>query len=123
MKHAATLKGVIIHNFQIQNEKYAKSQELKENRTQLQPSKPKRKITNITNSQNTKRTYGQPIGQLFPKRWPLSNRNRTKNKIVILSQIIMYVNPEVRVSVMFHFMFFHYTISSVWVAEWPPLGK
>ena len=47
-------------------------------RTQLQPSKPKREITNITNSQNTKKTYGQPSEQLFPKRWPLSNRNRTK---------------------------------------------
>ena len=29
----------------------------------------------------------------------------------------------VRVSVMFHFMFVHYTLSSVWVAEWPPFGK
>ena len=29
----------------------------------------------------------------------------------------------VRVSVMFHFMFFHYTFSSVWVAEWLPFGK
>ena len=29
-------------------------------RTQLQPSKPKREISNIRNSQNTKRTYGQP---------------------------------------------------------------
>ena len=28
----------------------------------------------------------------------------------------------VRVSVMFHFMFVHLTISSVWVAEWPTLG-
>ena len=27
--------------------------------------------TYITNSQNTKRTYGQPSEQLFPKRWPL----------------------------------------------------
>ena len=25
--------------------------------------------------------------------------------------------------VMFHFMFDHYTFSSVWVAEWPPFGK
>ena len=47
-------------------------------RTQLRPSEPKREITDITNSQNTKRTYGQPSEQLFPKRWPLSNRNRTK---------------------------------------------
>ena len=29
----------------------------------------------------------------------------------------------VRVSVMFHFMFVHYSFSSVWVAEWPPFGK
>ena len=29
----------------------------------------------------------------------------------------------VRVSVMFHFMYVHYTFSSVWVAEWPPFGK
>ena len=26
----------------------------------------------------------------------------------------------VRFSVMFHFMFVHYTFGSVWVAEWPP---
>ena len=46
-------------------------------RIQIQPSKPKREI--ITNSQNTKRTYyGQLSEQLFPNRWPLSNRNRTK---------------------------------------------
>ena len=29
----------------------------------------------------------------------------------------------VTVSVMFHFMFVHYTFSSVWVAEWPPFEK
>ena len=29
----------------------------------------------------------------------------------------------VRVSVMFHLMFVHYTFSSVLVAEWPPFGK
>ena len=49
-------------------------------RTQIQSSKPKREITKITNSQNTKRRYGQPSEQLFPKRWPLSNPNRTKNQ-------------------------------------------
>ena len=42
-------------------------------RTQTQPSKTKREITNITNSQNTKRTHGQPSEQLFPKRWPCDN--------------------------------------------------
>ena len=52
------------------------------NRTQIQPSKPKREITKITNSQNTKRrTYGQPSEKLLPKRWPLSNPNRTKNNM------------------------------------------
>ena len=29
----------------------------------------------------------------------------------------------VRFSVMFHFMFVHYTFSSVWVSEWSPFGK
>ena len=29
----------------------------------------------------------------------------------------------VRVSVMFRFMFVHYTFSSVWGAEWPPFSK
>ena len=29
----------------------------------------------------------------------------------------------VRVSVMFHLMFVHYTFSSGLVAEWPPFGK
>ena len=52
-------------------------------RTQIQPSKPEREITKITNSKNTKRTYGQPNEQVFPKRWPLSNRNRTKNNMII----------------------------------------
>ena len=34
-----------------------------------------------------------------------------------------YNNFGVRVSVMFHFMFVHFTFSLVWVAEWPPFGK
>ena len=50
-------------------------------RTKIMPSKQKREITNITNSQNTKRTYGQTSEQLFPKRWEFSNRNRTKNNM------------------------------------------
>ena len=36
-------------------------------RTQIQPSKPTREITKI-NSQNTKRTYGQPrVSSPFPR--------------------------------------------------------
>ena len=40
-------------------------------RIRIQPPKPKREITKITKSQDTKRTYGQPSEQLFSKRWPL----------------------------------------------------
>ena len=47
-------------------------------RTQNPALKPKKEIANITNSQNTKRTWGQPSEQLFSKRRPISNRNRTK---------------------------------------------
>ena len=47
----------------------------------MQPSKQKREMAKITNSQNTKRIYGQPSEQLFPKRWPLSIPNRTKNNM------------------------------------------
>ena len=44
-------------------------------RTQIQPSKPKREITNITNSQNTKRTYGQPGEQLLATQQKTCNRS------------------------------------------------
>ena len=47
-------------------------------RTKIQPSKSKWELTYITNTQIQKRTYGQPSEQLFPKRWPHSNRNQTK---------------------------------------------
>ena len=50
-------------------------------RTKIQLSKPKREITKITKCQNKKRTYDQPSEQHFPKRWPLSNLNRTKNSM------------------------------------------
>ena len=40
--------------------------------------KPKREITKMTNSQNTKRTHGQPCEQPFPIRWSPRNPNRTK---------------------------------------------
>ena len=39
------------------------------------------------------------------------------------SDVVSVICFGVRVSVMFHFMFVHYTLSSVWVAEWPPFGK
>ena len=35
-------------------------------KTQTKSSKPKREITKITESQNTKQTYGQTSEQLFP---------------------------------------------------------
>ena len=55
------------------------------NQNQIQPSKPKGEITETTKSQITKRKYGQPSEQLFSKRWPLSNMNRTKNMPLELS--------------------------------------
>ena len=41
--------------------------------------KPKREINKYYNRQNTMRTNCLPSGQLFPKRWPLSNPNWTKS--------------------------------------------
>ena len=39
------------------------------------------------------------------------------------SDVVSVICFGVRVSVMFHFMFAHYTFSSVWVAERPAFGK
>ena len=50
-------------------------------RTQIQPLKPKREITNIQVVKIQNRTYSQPSEQLFPKRWPLSDQNRTRNNM------------------------------------------
>ena len=73
-----SLKSAYLHSVRIKVKNMQRSG-TEAIRTQIQPSKPKREITKITNSQNTKRTYGQRSAQLFPKRCPLSNRNRTKN--------------------------------------------
>ena len=62
------------------SKKYAKIRNRSNQNPNPAPNQ-KREITNTTNSQNTKRTYGQPSEQLFLKRWPLSNRNRTKNNM------------------------------------------
>ena len=65
-------------------------------RTEIPPPKKKKKntkkreIIKFTNSQNTKRTNGQSSKQLFPKRWQLSNPNRTKNFKVAISASLMY---------------------------------
>ena len=48
-------------------------------RTQLQPSKHKREITNITNSQIQREHMVNRVSSYFPKDGSLSNRNRTKN--------------------------------------------
>ena len=62
-------------------------------RTQIQPSNQKGEITNITNSQDTKRTYGQPCEQLFTNRWPLNNRNSENYTHVVpveLSSLLLH---------------------------------
>ena len=46
--------------------------------------------------------------------------NRSKAVVLMRFSVACF---GVRVSVLFHPMFVHYTISSVWVAEWPPFGK
>ena len=43
--------------------------------------------------------------------------------IIFMGRLAELNGFGVRFSVMFHFMFVHYTFSSVWVAEWPPFGK
>ena len=48
-------------------------------RTHIHPSNLKREITKIIISQNRERSFGQR--QLFSKRWPLSNQNRTKDNM------------------------------------------
>ena len=40
-----------------------------------------------------------------------------------IDSVCLNITRRVRVSVMFHFMFVHYTFSSVCVAEWPPFWK
>ena len=60
-------------------------------RTQIQPSKPKREITKITNSQNTKRTYGQPNEQLFPKSCVTPKLSTFKLKPLISSFLKLYL--------------------------------
>ena len=49
-------------------------------------------------------------------------RPRTSS-IVQFDDVVSVSCFGVRFSVMFHFMFVHYTYSSVCVAEWPPFGK
>ena len=56
-------------------------------RRQIPPSKPKWEITKITNRQDTTKTNGQPSGNPFPKRWSLSNPNRTKSKMTNIRYI------------------------------------
>ena len=39
------------------------------------------------------------------------------------SDVVSVACFGIRISVMFHLMFVHYTFSSVWVTEWPLFGK
>ena len=52
-----------------------------------------------------------------------SASNLLKFYTVCLVHVVSVSCFGVRFSVMFHFMFVHYTFSSVWVAEWQPFGK
>ena len=63
-------------------------------RTQLQPSKPKREITNITNSQNTNRTYCQPSEQLFPNRCYVLSKNKYKKSQYFCMKINFFTSVK-----------------------------
>ena len=71
--------------------------------------------------------YSKPsVKKLYLQRktyHPGSMKKATPYGLGIYSGVVSVSCFGVRVSVMFHFMFVHYTFSSVWVAEWPPFGK
>ena len=50
--------------------------------------------------------------------WKQADRSKA---VVLMWSLLDVLVSEF--SVMFHFMFVHYTFSSVWVAEWPTFGK
>ena len=52
-----------------------------------------------------------------------SENSKTVICLDSISDVVSVSWFGVRVSVMFHFMFVHYTFSSYWVAEWPPFRK
>ena len=54
--------------------KYMQRLETEAIRIQVLSSNPERETTFIKDSQNTKKTYGEPSKQLFPERWLLSNK-------------------------------------------------
>ena len=65
-------------------------------RTKIQPSKPKRNITKITNSQNTKRTYGQPSELLKIKVYCTRRKivlvNHWFSKVLVITRCFEKVN-------------------------------
>ena len=56
-----------------------------------------------------------------------SNREKVATSNIISKAVVLVWSLLAalvsKVSVTFHFMFVHYTFSSVWVSEWPPFGK
>ena len=63
-------------------------------RTKIQPSKPKRATTNITNSHKTKRTYGQLSEQLFPKGGHSATETELKKGTKIRSNVTETLTPK-----------------------------
>ena len=72
-------------------------------RTQILPSKPKREITKITNRHNTKRTFGHPSKQFFPKRWQLSHLKRTKLICTCIRQNVTETDIKLEFMFMKHY--------------------
>ena len=66
MTYSDQVRGYAVSNVLSQMVKSMQRSGTEAIRIQIQPSKPKWEIANITNSQNTKTTNGQPSEQLFP---------------------------------------------------------
>ena len=64
--------------FVVQKYEVCKDQELKRSEPKPSPQNQNGKYLILQIVKIKERAYGQPSEQLFPIRWPLSNRNRTK---------------------------------------------
>ena len=91
-------------------------------------------VQRLVDLENSKREQDKMIEELMKKNSILETeiegiKNISKKTIAAVQseykeyKVVSVSCFGVIVSVMFHFMFVHYTFSSVWVAEWPPFGK
>ena len=80
-----------------------------------------RTATNVKNIAKTG-TTATDVRPIYYSKMNIYSINSEKGMYLIINSVSVSCFG-VRISVMFHFMFVHYTFGLVWVAEWPPLGK